>query len=117
MDRGHCTNIASGHEDALFLGLSANRKGADGKMVPQGRKRLSVGQIRALVHNYTALVIGSDGVSPHKLRATAATTAIRRGSDISKIASLLDHDNIQTTKRYVRTTEEDRRDVISKMDL
>ena len=62
------------------------------------------------------VVIGGDGYSPHKLRATAATTAIRRGSDISRVASLLDHDSIQTTKRYIKVTEEDKREVMATME-
>ena len=115
-DRAHCTDIAPGHEDALFLSLSAKRKAKDGKTVPQGRKRLSVNQIRALVHTYTSAAVGGTGVSPHKLRATAATTAIRRGNDISKVASLLDHDNIQTTTRYININMDDKRSVLESID-
>lgn len=110
-DRLCCTDIAPGNEDALFLCLP------DSKGSGNGRKRLSERQIQALVHKYTSLVIGGSGYSPHKLRATAATTAIRRGNDISRVASLLDHDNIQTTTRYILTTEEDKREVLSKMEI
>ena len=115
-DRKHCPDVAPGHEDALFLCLTAEARDAEGNLVPAGRKRLSERQIRALVHKYTAVVIGGDGYSPHKLRATAATTAIRRGSDISRVASLLDHDSIQTTKRYIKVTEEDKREVMATME-
>lgn len=115
MDRGHCTDIAPGHEDALFLCLTSKTKGKDGKMIPMGRKRLSVDQIRALVKKYTCIATGGSGVSPHKLRATAATTAIRRGTDISRLASLLDHDSVTTTQRYIKSSEEDKRLVIQNM--
>ena len=112
MDRGRCTDVAPGHEDALFLCLSTEKKEAEGNAVPAGRKRLSERQIQALVHKYTALVIGGSGYSPHKLRATTATTAIHRGNDISLVASLLDHDSLTTTKRYIKINEEDKRKVM-----
>ena len=117
MDRGHCTDIAPGHEDALFLCLTAKVRGADGKKTLIGRKRLSVDQIRALVHKYTALAIGGNGVSPHKLRATAATTAINRGNPLNRVANLLDHDSIVTTQRYVKVVEMDKIQVLKNMEL
>ena len=116
-DRSLADDIAKGHEDALFLCLHTEEKSKYGKMITSGRKRLSEGQIRALVKKYTSIVIGGSGYSPHKLRATAATTAIRRGNDISRVASLLDHDSVQTTQRYVKVTEEDRRRVLADLEL
>lgn len=117
MDRGHCPDVAAGHEDALFLCLATEEKGPDGTMRPVGRKRLSERQIRDLVYKYTAIVVGGKGYSPHKLRATAATTAIGRGVDISNVASLLDHDDIQTTMRYLQRGEEQKRRVIENMEM
>lgn len=116
MDRKRCTDVAPGHEDALFLCLSTEKKDAEGNVVPAGRKRLSERQIQALVHKYTAVVIGGAGYSPHKLRATTATTAIHRGNDISLVASLLDHDSLTTTKRYIKVNEEDKRKVLESME-
>lgn len=115
-DRIHCPDVAPGHEDALFLCLPTDTKDAHGNTRPAGRKRLSDRQIRALVHKYTAVVIGGAGYSPHKLRATAATAAINRGNDLSRVASLLDHDSVSTTQRYVNTTQEDKRKVMSSME-
>lgn len=116
-DRSLVNDVAFGHEDALFLCLHAEEKSKEGTMIPSGRKRLSEQQIRALVKKYTSVVIGGSGYSPHKLRATAATTAIRRGNDISRVASLLDHDSVQTTQRYVKVTEEDKRLVLADLEL
>ena len=117
LDRGQCSDVAEGHEDALFLCLTSKRKDPNGKYVTLCRKRLSVNQIRMIVHRYTSIAIGGTGVSPHKLRATAATTAIRRGNDISMVASLLDHDNIATTQKYVQILNDDKRRVLSDMEL
>lgn len=115
-DRKHCPDVAPGHEDALFLCLPTDEKDAHGNTRPAGRKRLSERQIRDMVHKYTAVVTGGAGYSPHKLRATAATGAIQRGNDISRVAALLDHDSITTTQRYVKTTQEDKRKVIESME-
>ena len=117
MDRGRCTNVASGHEDALFLCLKSEEKDSEGNRHAVGRKRLSERQIQALVHKYTAVIMGDGGYSPHKLRATAATTAINRGNDITRVASLLDHDSVTTTQRYINVTEEDRRKVLESMEI
>jgi integrase/recombinase XerD len=41
-----------------------------------------------------------DGLSPHALRATAATTALEKGSDIAKVQDWLGHANVSTTRLY-----------------
>lgn len=92
-------------EDALFLSIQGTR--------------LKETQIRDLVKKYTAIVLGtsvSAAYSPHKLRASAATSAIRRGNPINKVASLLDHDNIQTTMIYVQEGKYDKKEVLDSMD-
>lgn len=115
-DRKRCTDVAAGHEDALFLCLNTEEKDPQGNKRPAGRKRLSERQIQALVHKYTAVAAGGNGYSPHKLRATAATNAINRGADLSRVASLLDHDSVTTTQRYVNVTLENKREVLEKMN-
>lgn len=81
--------IKPGHEDALFLSL-------------QGR-RMTERQIRELVKKYTSIGMStsrSAGYSPHKLRATAATSLIGRGNSIYDVQELLDHENVTTTQLY-----------------
>ena len=41
-----------------------------------------------------------DGLSPHALRATAATTALDKGADIAKVQDWLGHANVSTTRLY-----------------
>ena len=68
------------NKDALLLSL-------------QG-KRLTDKQIREIVKKYTSVAMGTshkDGYSPHKLRATAATSLIGRGNSIYDVQELLDH--------------------------
>ncbi len=40
------------------------------------------------------------GLSPHALRATAATTALEKGADIAKVQDWLGHANVSTTRLY-----------------
>ncbi len=83
--------LTAENEDALFLSL-------------QG-KRMTGRQIRELVKKYTAIALNTSrkaGYSPHKLRATAATSLIGRGNSIYDVAALLDHDNVTTTQLYAR---------------
>ena len=41
-----------------------------------------------------------DGLSPHALRATAATTALEKGADLAKVQVWLGHANVSTTRLY-----------------
>jgi len=41
-----------------------------------------------------------DGLSPHALRATAATTALEKGADIARVQDWLGHASVSTTRLY-----------------
>lgn len=93
------------HRDALFLSL-------------QGR-RMTDRQIRELVKKYTAIALNTSqkaGYSPHKLRATAATSLIGRGNSIYDVAALLDHEQVTTTQLYARQKQNVKRDLVSGME-
>ncbi len=92
-------------EDALFLSL-------------QG-KRMTERQIRELVKKYTAIALKTSqraGYSPHKLRATAATSLIGRGESIYDVAALLDHQQVTTTQLYARQRQGAKRDLVRNME-
>ena len=79
--------ISDEYKDALFLSL-------------QG-KRMTERQIRELVKKYTSIALSTTrkaGYSPHKLRATAATSLIGRGNSIFDVQALLDHEQVTTTQ-------------------
>ena len=77
--------------DALFTG-----KGSD-RMTPGGvRFRLKTIAEKAGVQN----------VHPHRFRRTLATSLIDRGMPIQEVASILGHDNINTTMTYVYINKE-----------
>ena len=82
-------SLAPEYRDALFLSL-------------QG-KRMTERQIRELAKKYTSIGLETSrdaGYSPHKLRATAATSLIGRGNSIFDVQALLDHENVTTTQLY-----------------
>ncbi|MBR6528636.1 MAG: tyrosine-type recombinase/integrase [Firmicutes bacterium] len=97
--------IQSEHKDALFLSLQC--------------KRMTERQIRELVKKYTSIALNTTrraGYSPHKLRATAATSLIGRGNSIFDVAALLDHEQVTTTQLYARHKANVKRDLVKDME-
>jgi len=61
--------------------------------------------IYKLIRHYgatTGLNLEVDGLSPHAMRATAATNALTHEADIAKVQEWLGHANISTTRMYDR---------------
>lgn len=97
--------IKAGNKDALFLSLQGSR--------------LTERQIRDLVKKYTAIALKTStkaGYSPHKLRATAATSLIGRGNSIYDVAVLLDHEQVTTTQLYAAQKKNVKRDLVKGME-
>lgn len=57
-----------------------------------------------------------EGYSPHKLRATAASTLIERGYSIFDAQELLDHDNVTTTQLYAAHRKGAKEQIIQEFD-
>ena len=97
--------IKEGNKDALFLSIQGSR--------------LTERQIRDLVKKYTAIALKTStkaGYSPHKLRATAATSLIGRGNSIYDVAALLDHEQVTTTQLYAAQKKNVKRDLVKGME-
>ncbi len=106
VDRKMNEKVKPGHEDALFLSM-------------QG-KRMTLNSICKLVKKYTSIALGTsreDGYSPHKLRATAASSLIEYGFSIYDVKNLLDHDNVTTTQLYAAHRKNLKRDIIKNYEL
>ena len=91
--------------DALFLSLQGGR--------------MTERQIRQLVKKYTSIALGTgreEGYSPHKLRATTATSLIERGNSIFDVQDLLNHDNITTTQLYAAHRKSAKRELIKDLE-
>ena len=97
--------IDDSHKDALFLSL-------------QG-KRMTERQIRELVKKYSSIGMSTSrnsGYSPHKLRATAATSLIGRGNSIYDVQALMDHEQVTTTQLYANHKMNVKRDLVKDME-
>lgn len=70
----------------------------------QWKRRMTTQAVRDLVSKYTINIQGKH-ITPHKLRASAATNLAASGVSMQAIAKVLGHENIQTTKRYVEVLE------------
>lgn len=81
----------------------------------QWKKRMTTQAVRDLVSKYTS-VISNKHITPHKLRASAATNLAASGASIQAIAKVLGHENIQTTKRYVEVLESETQQAIDILD-
>lgn len=104
-ERPMADQILPQDRDALFISLKRNR--------------FSERQIRDMIKKYTALVMDvgkNEGYSPHKLRATAATSLIGRGNSIYDVQELLDHDNVTTTQIYAAHKLDTKRTLIKNFD-
>jgi site-specific recombinase XerD len=92
-------------KDALFLSLQGSR--------------LTDRQIRQIVKKYTSVSLSTSrrmGYSPHKLRATAATSLIGRGNSIYDVQELMDHDNVTTTQLYAAHKLNTKRELIKNFE-
>lgn len=104
-ERSKIDEIPDEHKDALFLSLQ--------------KTRLAIRSIRELVKKYTAIALGTSkdkGYSPHKLRATAATSLIQTGFSIYDVQSLLDHENITTTQLYSAHRKDAKREIVKNFE-
>ncbi|MDR3295714.1 MAG: tyrosine-type recombinase/integrase [Clostridiales Family XIII bacterium] len=98
-------SLGDEERDALFLSLQS--------------RRMTERQIRQLVKKYTSIALETSrdaGYSPHKLRATAATSLIGRGNSIFDVAALLDHENVTTTQLYAAHRKNVKRDLVNDME-
>ncbi len=104
-ERTDSDKLEEEHKDALFLSL-------------QG-KRMTDRQIRQLVKKYTSIGLSTSrdlGYSPHKLRATAATSLIGRGNSIYDVQALMDHEQVTTTQLYAAHKMDVKRDLVKDME-
>lgn len=105
LERPKSEELSDEHKDALFLSLQ--------------KTRIHPKAIRELVKKYTSIPMGTtkqNGYSPHKLRATAATSLIQEGFSIYDVQNLLDHDNVTTTQLYAAHKKNVKRDIVNNFE-
>lgn len=102
LERPESTDV----DDPLFISLQGTR--------------ITIRAIRDLVKKYTSIAMQAPrnkGYSPHKLRATAASSLIQYGFSIYDVQNLLDHENVTTTQLYAAHKKNAKRDVINNYEL
>lgn len=105
-DRLKAQNVSEQDRDALFLSLQ--------------NKRLGERAIRDLVKKYTSIPLQTsrnNGYSPHKLRATVASSLIRLGFSIYDVQNLLDHENVVQLKFTQHIAKNTKRDIVANNEL
>ncbi len=81
-------------------------------------KRMGVRSVENLVKKYARISAPLKKISPHKLRSTYGTNLYRETKDISIVAEVLGHKDVNTTKKYYAAISENiRKDVANKVKL
>lgn len=80
----------------------------------QWKRRITTNGVRDLVSKYTKNI--NKNITPHKLRATAATQAAAAGVNVQTIQDMYNHSSIQTTMRYVEALNSEKNKAINIMD-
>lgn len=92
-----------------------SRISTEALFVSQWGKRMTDQAVRDLVKKYTTNITNKH-ITPHKLRASAATNLAASGTSIQTIAKILGHENIQTTRRYVEVLEKETASAVKTLD-
>ncbi len=106
IERPSDKELIDSEKDALFLSLQ--------------NKRMTERAIRNLVKKYTSVALKTSrnkGYSPHKLRATTASSLIEYGFSIFDVQNLMDHDNVTTTQLYAQHKKQAKKDIIDNYEL
>lgn len=80
----------------------------------QWKRRITTNGVRDLVSKYTKNI--NKHITPHKLRATAATQAAAAGVNVQTIQDMYNHSSIQTTMRYVKALNSEKKKAVNIMD-
>ena len=83
--------------------------------VSQWRERLSTDMVRKMLTKYTSGVT-TKKITPHKLRASCAIAVYDQTKNILLVKDMLGHESIQTTTRYTRAAEDDKKEAVKFLD-
>ncbi|MFO0590479.1 MAG: tyrosine-type recombinase/integrase [Polyangiaceae bacterium] len=83
-------------------------------IAPNGR-RLSIRSVERFVARLRQLSGTKKRVTPHTLRHSAATVSLTLGTDVSTVAELLRHADLNTTRRYLHLVDERKREAVRKL--
>ncbi len=92
--------------DKFTRPLLLDSEGENALFLSTQHKRMGVSSIEKMVKKYCKAAGLSDNISPHKLRATFATTVYKQTKDIYAVKDALHHKSIDTSKHYIGDKEE-----------
>lgn len=89
------SNVDAKSNDALFLSLQ--------------NKRITARQVQKIVKKYATGVVPLKHITPHKLRSTFGTNLYQETDDIYLVASVLGHNDVNTTKKHYAAIEDNKK--------
>lgn len=94
-ERKSIENVYEKDADALFLSMQ--------------NKRISARAVQKLVKKYASGVTPLKHITPHKLRSTFGTNLYQETDDIYLVASVLGHNDVNTTKKHYAAIEDNQK--------
>ena len=93
--RKNIDNVPDTDKDALFLSMQ--------------NKRINARTVQKLVKKYALGVNPLKHITPHKLRSTFGTNLYQETDDIYLVASVLGHNDVNTTKKHYAAIEDNKK--------
>jgi hypothetical protein len=93
----------------------AAKEGENALFVSSRGTRISIRTVQRLVESLRLATGTKKRFSCHSLRHGTATIALTMGIDISTVAEVLRHSNLNTTRRYVHLVDVRRRDAVDRL--
>jgi integrase/recombinase XerC len=78
-------------------------------------RRISIRSVERLLVGFRVGMGTAKRVTPHTLRHSCATAALTLGTDLSTVAELLRHADLNTTRGYLHLVDERRRDAVRRL--
>jgi site-specific recombinase XerD len=79
--------------------------------------RISIRTVERLLVKLRRAMGTAKPVTPHTLRHSCATAALTLGSDLSTVADLLRHADVNTTRKYLHLVDERRREAVGRLGI
>lgn len=99
-------------------GNQANVNNKDYIFLSKRFSKMGKRTIQAIIKKYVELAgLDSKKYTTHKLRHSAATLMLKSGSDLKSIQSILGHEHISTTERYLHIDDDDLKKAVNNNPL
>lgn len=87
----------------------------DALFISQHRQRITTVGVNKVLNKYADGINGKH-ITAHTMRKSAATNMVKNGVDIQTIADILNHQNIQTTRKYAAVLDENKQNATNVLD-